>query len=125
MILKPTKILDYSIFILIIIFSILLLIEYEFVSILDHSQEENIKKTTNVILWILVILFIFDLYLKYRKAENWRVFFRKNWFDIITLVLIPVFSIMKVLKIILPIIKKLKIVKMITKIIYKSKKLKR
>ena len=120
---KPIKILDYSIFVLILIFSILLLIDYEFLKISDHSQLENIKKIIEIILWILASLFILDLSLKYRKAENWRVFLKKNWFDIITLALIPIFSTMKMLKIVIPLVKKLKILKMFTKIIYKSKKL--
>ena len=120
---KPIKILDYSIFVLILIFSILLLIDYGFLKISDHSQLENIKKTTEIILGILVSLFILDLSLKYRKSENWRVFLKKNWFDIITLALIPIFSTMKMLKIVIPLVKKLKILKMFTKIIYKSKKL--
>lgn len=123
MTIKPIKILDYSIFVLIIIFSILLLIDYEFLKISDHSQLENIKKITEIILWILVSLFILDLSLKYHEAENWRVFLKKNWFDIITLALIPIFSTLKILKMVIPLVKKLKILKMVTKIIYKSKKL--
>jgi len=120
---KPIKILDYSIFVLILIFSILLLIDYEFLKIVDPFQLVNIKKATEIILWILVSLFVLDLYLKYRKAENWKVFFKKNWFDIVTLALIPIFSTMKVLKIMVQLVKKMKILKMFTKIIHKSKKL--
>jgi len=100
-----------------------LLIDYEFLKIVDPFQLVNIKKATEIILWILVSSFILDLYLKYRKAENWKVFFKKNWFDIVTLALIPIFSTMKVLKIMVQLVKKLKILKMFTKIIHKSKKL--
>lgn len=120
---KPIKILDYSIFVLILTFTILLLFDYEFLKISDPSQLKNIRKTTEIIFWILVSLFILDLALKYHKAENWRVFLKKNWFDIITITLIPIFSTMKMLKIVVPLVKKLKIFKMFAKIIYKSKKL--
>jgi len=109
--------------VLILIFSILLLIDYEFLKIVDPFQLVNIKKATEIILWILVSSFILDLYLKYRKAENWKVFLKKNWFDIVALALIPIFSTMKVLKIMVQLVKKLKILKMFTKIIHKSKKL--
>lgn len=123
MTLKPIKILDYCIFVLIVIFMILLLFDYEFLSVPDHSQLENIKKTTEIFLGILVTLFILDLYVKYHNAENWQMFFKKNWFDIITLALIPIFSTLKMLKIAISLIKQLKILKMVTKIIHKSKKL--
>lgn len=122
---KPVKILDYLIFVLIVIFSILLLFEYGFLPLSDHSQLEIIKKTNEIILAFLIFLFIFDLYLKYKKAENWRVFLKKNWFDLVTLALIPVFSTLKILKIAVSLVKQLKIVKMFSKIIYKSKKLKK
>jgi hypothetical protein len=102
---------------------ILLLFDYELLPVADNSQLEKIKKTTEILLLILVILFILDLYVKYRKAENWKVFFIKNWFDIITLGLIPIFSILKMLKIAISLVKQLKILKVFTKIIHKSKKL--
>jgi len=102
---------------------ILLLFDYEFLHVPDHSQLENIKKTTEILLGILVTLFILDLYVKYRNTENWQVFFKKNWFDIITLALIPIFSTLKMLKIAISLVKQLKILKMFTKIIHKSKKL--
>ena len=119
----PIKILDYSIFVLVIVLSVLLLIDYEFIKISDSFMLETVKKTSDIVLIVLVSLFTTDLFLKYRKSKNWKVFLKKNWFDIITLALIPVFSTAKVLKIMMPLIKKLKVLKMITKIIYKSKKL--
>lgn len=77
MALKPIKILDYCIFVLIVIFMLLLLFDYEFLTVYDHSQLEYIKKATEILLGILVTLFILDLYVKYRNAENWQVFFKK------------------------------------------------
>jgi len=109
--------------VLIVVFSIILLIEYEFLKIFDKFQLKEIKQISEIVFVILVSLFILDLFLKYRKAENWRIFIKKNWFDVITLALIPVFSTVKILKIMVPLLKKLKILKMLTKIIYKSKKL--
>lgn len=117
------KILDYSIFVLVILLSVLLLIDYEFIKISDSFTIETIKKISDIVLMSLVILFTIDLFLKYRKSENWKDFLKKNWFDIITLALIPVFSIVKILKIMVSLIKKLKMLKMITKIIHKTKKL--
>ena len=119
----PIKIFDYLIFILVIVLSVLLLIDYGFIKLSDSNTLEIVKKISDIILVILVLFFIIDLFLKYRKSKNWRVFLKKNWFDIITLALIPVFSTVKMLKIMVSLIKKLKILKMFTKIIYKSKKL--
>ncbi len=123
MTLKPIKILDYSIFVLIVIFMILLLFDYKFFPVPDHSQLENIKKISEILLGILVTLFILDLYVKYCNAENWQVFLKKNWFDIITLALVPIFFTLKMLKIAISLVKQLKILKVFTKIIHKSKKL--
>ncbi|NJK78294.1 MAG: hypothetical protein HC944_06290 [Nanoarchaeota archaeon] len=119
----PIKILDYTIFILVIVLSVLLLIDYEFIKTSDSFVLDTIKKTSDIVLIVLVSLFTVDLFLKYRKSKNWKVFLKKNWFDIITLVLIPIFSMVKILKIMVSLIKKLKILKMFTKIIHKSKKL--
>lgn len=119
----PIKIFDYLIFILVIVLSVLLLIDYEFIKLSDSNTLEIVKKISDIVLVILVLFFIIDLFLKYRKSKNWKVFLKKNWFDIITLALIPVFSTVKMLKIMVSLIKKLKILKMFTKIIYKSKKL--
>ena len=119
----PIKIFDYLIFILVIVLSVLLLIDYGFIILSDSNTLEIVKKISDVVLVVLVLFFIIDLFLKYRKSKNWKVFLKKNWFDIITLALIPVFSTVKMLKIMVSLIKKLKILKMFTKIIYKSKKL--
>ncbi len=119
----PIKIFDYLIFILVVALSVLLLIDYGFIKLSDSNTLEIIKKISDVVLVVLVLFFIIDLFLKYRESKNWKVFLKKNWFDIITLALIPIFSTVKMLKIMVSLIKKLKILKMFTKIIYKSKKL--
>lgn len=119
----PIKIFDYLIFILVVALSVLLLIDYGFIKLYDSNTLEIVKKISDVVLVVLVLFFIIDLFLKYRKSKNWKVFLKKNWFDIITLALIPIFSTVKMLKIMVSLIKKLKILKMFTKIIYKSKKL--
>ena len=119
----PIKIFDYLIFILVVALSVLLLIDYGFIKLSDSNTLEIVKKISDVVLVVLVLFFIIDLFLKYRKSKNWKVFLKKNWFDIITLTLIPIFSTVKMLKIMVSLIKKLKILKMFTKIIYKSKKL--
>lgn len=119
----PIKIFDYLIFILVIVLSVLLLVDYGFIQLSDSTTLETVKKISDIVLVILVLFFIIDLFLKYHKSKDWKVFLKKNWFDIIALALIPVFSTVKMLKIMVSLIKKLKILKMFSKIIYKSKKL--
>ncbi|MFB5604765.1 MAG: hypothetical protein ACE5R7_00580 [Nitrosarchaeum sp.] len=108
---------------MIIVFSIILLIDYGFLKIPDTIYLENVRTISDIIFGVIIFALILDLFLKYRKSKDFRTFLKKNWFDIITLVLIPVFSTMKLLKLMISLIKKLKIIKMLGKIIYKSKKL--
>ena len=54
------------------------------------------------------MVFVVDLYFKYRRAENWKVFFRQRstWIDII--LLIPFFRIFRVFRL-LRLLKTLKV----------------
>ena len=61
-----------------------------------------------VLSWIIWGVFVIDVYFKYKASENWKVFFRRHWFDII--LLIPFFRILRVLRL-LRLLKTLKFAK--------------
>ena len=77
----------------------------------------------DVLIWPLVVLLIIDLALKYKKTRNTKKFIKKYWIDIVMLVLIPIFSVFKSLKVGISIVKQLKTAKMGAKIAHKSKKI--
>ncbi|MDH3610846.1 MAG: hypothetical protein OEM79_03690 [Nitrosopumilus sp.] len=77
----------------------------------------------DVLLWPLVSLLIIDLALKYKKTKNPKKFIKKYWIDIVMLILIPIFSAFKSLKIGIKIVKQLKTAKMGAKAAHKSKKI--
>ncbi|MDH5657796.1 MAG: hypothetical protein OEY17_00395 [Nitrosopumilus sp.] len=81
------------------------------------------KPFFDVLIYPLVILLSIDLALKYRKEKNPKKFLRKYWMDISMLVLIPVLSIFKFLKIGLSLAKQIKTIKMGAKAIHKTKKI--
>lgn len=84
---------------------------------------DQFKEFFEFLIWPILILLTFDLILKYRKINNLKKFVKKHWSDILMLVLIPVFSILKFLKIGLSVIKQLKTIKMGAKIFHKTKKI--
>lgn len=84
---------------------------------------DQFKEFLEFLIWPILILLAFDLILKYRKISNSKKFVKKYWIDILMLVLIPIFSIFKFLKIGLSLIKQLKTIKMGTKIFHKTKKI--
>jgi len=77
----------------------------------------------DIMIWLLVSLLMIDLTLKYKKTKNPKKFIKKYWIDILMLILIPVFSVFKSLKIGLSIVKQLKTAKMGAKIAHKTKKI--
>ncbi|MGD8708544.1 MAG: hypothetical protein PVI88_07685 [Nitrosopumilaceae archaeon] len=77
----------------------------------------------DVLIWPLVSLLIIDLALKYKKTKNPKKFIKKYWIDIVMLILIPIFSAFKSLKIGIKIVKQLKTAKMGAKAAHKSKKI--
>ena len=84
---------------------------------------DQFKEFLEFLIWPILILLAFDLILKYRKINNSKKFVKKHWIDILMLVLIPIFSIFKFLKIGLSLIKQLKTIKMGAKIFHKTKKI--
>ena len=84
---------------------------------------DEFKEFFEFLIWPILTLLALDLILKYRKTKNLKKFVKKHWIDILMLVLIPIFSIFKFLKIGLSVIKQLKTVKMGVKIFHKTKKI--
>ena len=58
----------------------------------------------------MLVLLSFELFLKYMKVRDWKKFLKKYWLDVAMIILIPVFSGIKIIKA-LKIAKKIKIVK--------------
>jgi len=75
-----------------------------------------------VLLWTFFTALAFDLYLKYRKINDWKLFLKKHWHDIVMFALIPFLTIFKIAKISLKLIKTLKASKSGFKMLYKAKK---
>ncbi len=116
------KILDYSILFLLAIFLFVLVIDYGFLKLNESPYYKTLKEISEPIFWLLIFLFILDLYIKYKKTRDLMIFIKKHWFDIVTLCLIPIFSGMKFAKLMVKVLKQLKILKTGTKFIHKLKK---
>lgn len=120
------KLLDFSILVIVTIFFVgVLAFDY---SIFGLSEPlifipYEWKFFFDVLLWPLVSLLIIDLALKYKKTKNPKKFIKKYWIDIVMLILIPIFSAFKSLKIGIKIVKQLKTAKMGAKAAHKSKKI--
>ncbi len=89
-------------------------------SLLDISHEYEIY--FEILLWAIFGLLALDLYFKYRKLANWKLFLKKHWHDIVMLVLIPFLTGFKIAKISVNLVKTLKASKTGFKILYKAKK---
>lgn len=75
-----------------------------------------------ILLWVFFGLLVLDLYLKYKKLNNWKLFLRKHWHEIIMVVLIPFLTAFKIVKVSVKLVKMLKASKSGFKIFYKAKK---
>ena len=75
-----------------------------------------------IVLWIFFGLLVFDLYLKYKKLNDWILFLKKHWHEILMVVLIPFLTAFKIAKISVNLVKTLKASKSGFKIFYKAKK---
>ena len=121
-----SKILDLIILVLTSLFFIgLLAFEYHAFGLENPILPipDKFKEFFEFLIWPILTLLTLDLVLKYRKIKNPKKFVKKYWIDILMLVLIPIFSIFKFLKIGLSVIKQLKTVKMGAKIFHKTKKI--
>lgn len=75
-----------------------------------------------ILLWVFFAMLAFDLYLKYKKLNNWRLFLKKHWHDIVMFALIPFLTVFKIAKISVKLIKTLKASKSGFKVFYKATK---
>ena len=79
----------------------------------------------DILSWVIWFVFAFDVFLKYRASENWKVFLKKHWFDIVLLV--PFFRLFRVFRL-LRLLKTMKFAKAglgIFKVYRKSKRFKK
>ncbi|MEM4378347.1 MAG: hypothetical protein QXX85_05125 [Candidatus Nitrosotenuis sp.] len=75
-----------------------------------------------MLLWALFGLLALDLYLKYKKLNDWRLFIKKYWHEIAMIALIPFLAAFKIAKISLKLVKTLKASKSGFKVFYKANK---
>jgi len=123
---KTEKAIEYSILILSSVYFVgFILFDTHSIGLPDIlPKPENFDLYFDGLLWAIFVVMIPDLSIKYLKSENWKVFFKKNWIDVMFFVLIPLFAWLRVLKIfqIANQLKVVKLVKSLLKVIYEGKK---
>lgn len=120
------KILDVIVLVLIVVYSIEYLnIHYDQFGLHEKilSISPEIEHNWDVLLWIIFGIMSLDVYLKYKKTGNWKIFLKKYWLEVIMLVLIPVFSAFKIIKFAVKIVKTLKMTKSGFKVVHLTKKI--
>lgn len=85
---------------------------------ISHEYEIHFE----ILMWVFFGLLVLDLYLKYRKLNDWKIFLKKHWHEIAMVALIPFLTAFKIAKISVNAIKTLKASKGGFKIFYKAKK---
>ena len=83
---------------------------------------EQTQMVIEIIYWMVIACLSIELLVAYLKIRNTREFFKKYWLEIIMLVLMPIFSGLKLLKITTKLLKKTKIAKTVFKAFQKLKK---
>ena len=105
--------LEYLILSLVIFyFVVLFFYEYKTLGLESPIVEisHQLKQVNEMVLYVMLGLLSFDLFLKYMKVRDWKIFIKKYWLDVAMVVLIPVFSGIKILKVI-KLAKKIKVAK--------------
>ena len=105
--------LEYTILVLVILYFVILLFsEYKTIGLEKPIVKipDYLKTANDVILGMMLGLLTFELILKYMKIRNWKKFLKKYWLDIVMVILIPVFSGIKIIKA-LKLAKKIKVAK--------------
>lgn len=74
------------------------------------SLPSELQQPIYIINWIIWIVFVIDLGVKYSEIRNYKVFFRKHWFDVV--LLIPFFRILSIMRF-LKLIRVLKLIKVV------------
>lgn len=116
--------LEYSIlFLVIFYFVILFFSEYKALGLESPIVEipQQLKEINGIVLYVMLSLLSFELLLKYMKIRDWRLFLKKYWLDVVMVILIPIFSGVKILKAI-KLAKKAKIAKYGFKVADKTQK---
>ena len=124
--LKLVKIIDWSVLLLVGIFVFgFIATEYKTFGMKEpiFEMSAELQEFFKFLIWPIIALLVIDLAIKYRQTKDPKKFVKKYWIDIVMLILIPIFSAFKLLKLGVSIIKKLKTAKMGTKIIHKTKKM--
>jgi hypothetical protein len=85
---------------------------------IPHSYETYFE----ILLWVFFGLLILDLYIKYKKLNDWKFFLKKHWHEIAMVVLIPYLTAFKIAKISVKLVKTLKASKSGFKVFYKANK---
>lgn len=93
-------------------FTLLVLLDHEMIGLEEPIVDVPIwvKSFHEIVLYLMIALLSFELLIKYMKIGNVKIFLKKHWHDVALLVLIPVFSFVKIFKI-LAIVKKIKLAK--------------
>ena len=105
--------LEYVIlFLVLFYFVVLFFSEYKALGLESPIVEipQQLKQINKVVLYVMLGLLSFELLLKYMKVRNWKTFLKKYWLDVAMVILIPVFSGIKILKAI-KLAKKIKVAK--------------
>jgi hypothetical protein len=93
--------LEYLIlFLVIFYFAVLFFSEYKTLGLEYPIIEipQQLKQINETILYVMLSLLSFELLLKYMKVRDWKVFLKRYWLDVAMVILIPIFSGVKVLK---------------------------
>ena len=116
--------LEYLIlFLVLFYFVVLFFSEYKAIGLEYPIVEipQQLKQINESILYVMLALLSFELLLKYMKVGDWRKFLKKYWLDVAMVILIPVFSGVKILKAI-KLAKKAKVAKYGFKAVDKTQK---
>ncbi|MFN3655280.1 MAG: hypothetical protein ACK4TO_08165 [Candidatus Nitrosotenuis sp.] len=87
-----------------------------------YHISHNYEIYFEILLWVFFGLLVLDLYLKYKKLNNWRLFIKKYWHEIFMIALIPFLTAFKIIKISLKLVKTFKASKSGFKVFYKANK---
>ena len=93
--------LEYTIlFLVVFYFVILFFSEYETLGLEFPIIEipQQLKQINEVVLYLMLSLLALELLIKYMKVRDWKIFLKKYWLDVAMVILIPVFSGIKILK---------------------------
>ncbi len=92
---------------------------------LEHflPVSEELEQIWEAFSWAIFGMLAFDIYLKFRKAKDFRSFLKKHWLELAMLAMIPLFGGLKLAKISVKIIKGLKMTKSGFKVAHGAKKM--